>query len=101
VTVWQIVLGFYPLGFFKSRRSKDDNLPHFLFRQLGGLPKARASPLWTGKQARVERPKSALHGAAYRGMRSGSTMGDFNFAVGGGIPFNVNWDPFARHIGDH
>ena len=23
------------------------------------------------------------------GMRSGSTMGDFNFAVGGGVPFNV------------
>jgi len=30
------------------------------------------------------------------GMRSGSTMGDFNFAVGSGVPFNVNgarsWD---------
>lgn len=24
------------------------------------------------------------------GMRSGSTMGDFNFAVGAGVPFNVN-----------
>jgi hypothetical protein len=24
------------------------------------------------------------------GMRSGSTMGDFNFAVGGGVPFNVS-----------
>jgi hypothetical protein len=24
------------------------------------------------------------------GIRSGSTMGDFNFAVGSGVPFNVN-----------
>lgn len=29
-------------------------------------------------------------GALVPGLRSGSTLGDFNFAIGGGVPFNIN-----------
>jgi hypothetical protein len=83
-------LGLSHFGFSDSRRSKGRQPATFPVPATRRTAEGtRITPV-NSKYAGVERPQSALHGAAHPRYAKRLTIGDFNFAVGGGVPFNVN-----------